>query len=77
MLNCRKLVHLVASDAIADAGWFTRFQFRLHLMICRNCRRYVTQMGILGDLSRRLYGPGTSDLAVLNRLEQKIFQTLR
>jgi hypothetical protein len=77
MLNCRELTHLVATDALADAGWFTRLQFRLHLMICRNCRRYVTQMGILGDLARRLWGPGTADPVVLDRLEQKILQTLR
>jgi hypothetical protein len=77
MLSCRELIHLVASDALADAGWSTRLQFRLHLLICRNCRRYVTQMGILGNMARRLWGPGTSDPAVLDRLEQRIIEALR
>ena len=77
MLHCRELVDLVASDGLADAGWLTRLQFRLHLMVCRNCRRYVNQLGVVGDLARRMWGPGTSDPAVLDRLEQRILQTLR
>ena len=77
MLNCREVAHLIASGALADAGWFTKLQFRLHLMICRNCRRYVAQMGLLGDMARHLWGPGTSDPAVIARLERKIVQTFR
>ena len=77
MLRCRELIRLVASDALADAGWFTRLQFRLHLLICRNCRLYVTQMGMLGEMARYMWGPGSSDPAVLDRLEQRIVQGLR
>lgn len=44
MPTCREVTQLVASDALASAGWHRRLMVRLHLVMCVHCRRYVEQL---------------------------------
>lgn len=45
MLSCRELAQQQASDFLEQRlGWRQRLQFRIHLSMCRNCRRFVQQL---------------------------------
>ncbi len=61
MLTCEQLTGLV-TDYIE--GWLPmrqRFRFRLHVALCRSCRRYLRQMqltiGALNGLPRQPLPP--------------------
>jgi anti-sigma factor ChrR (cupin superfamily) len=54
MLKCKHVTE--KADALVDGSELSRrerFALRLHLMMCRHCRRYVRQMrALLGFLPR-------------------------
>lgn len=72
MLNCREVTHLIASEEIARTGLLTRIGLRVHLMMCRYCRRYARQVGLMGAVARQLWGAGVDDPAELEKLEAQI-----
>jgi hypothetical protein len=41
-VNCRKALELMAKYADADLGVWIRWRLRIHVWICRNCRRYLS-----------------------------------
>lgn len=55
MLKCEHVTE--KADALVDGSELSRrerFALRLHLMMCRHCRRYVRQMrALLGFLPRQ------------------------
>ena len=67
MLKCKELARLVASDELEDARLATRLSVRLHLVMCRHCRRYAAQIRALGEAARRALSredPGSNADAV-------------
>ena len=76
-MKCNEVSRLVASDAIARAGFFRRLQFRLHLMMCRHCRNYARQVGLIGAAARRILGATDDDAATAARLEAEVLRTVR
>lgn len=72
MLRCNEVTRLVATDDIHRAPIGTRLMFRLHLMMCRHCRRYVRELRALGALARRqaaqLVGSDADDAAAEERI---------
>ena len=54
MLSCREVTHLVATDALATAGWRRRMAVRLHKAMCRHCRRNARQLRALGEAVRAI-----------------------
>jgi hypothetical protein len=74
MPNCKEVTTAVASDDIARRPWRERLMVRLHLMMCRHCRRYAAQLAAIGDAARRLFRrePPPSD-----SLERSILESLR
>jgi len=77
MLKCREVSRLAASEEITRAGFWRRMEFRLHLMICRHCRNYVRQVGLIGAAARRLMGTTDEDAAAVARLEAEIIDAVR
>lgn len=79
MLRCKEVTRLHASDEIRSASWRTRLGVRMHLMLCRHCRRYVRELGRIGDAVRDLYrdAPGAPDRdeALLRRVLPQSDQT--
>ena len=57
MLSCKELVEHVDEYLDGELSMSARFGIRLHLLMCRACNRYVTQMrlvlGALSDLKPR------------------------
>ncbi len=74
MLKCRELTRMIASDELPEAGWSVRTGGWLHLLMCRDCRRYATQIRTLGTRARRSWGPETEDSARLDQLERRILE---
>ncbi len=74
MLKCRELTRLIASDKLAEASWPVRTGGWLHLLMCRHCRRYATQIRTLAAGARRSWGPEAEDSARLDQLERRILE---
>ncbi|RMH22326.1 MAG: anti-sigma factor [Acidobacteria bacterium] len=71
-MNCRQVARMLASDDLAAAGWRTRLAVRLHLALCRHCRRYAAQLAAIGEAARNLFGrdpgaPHDLERAILDR----------
>ncbi len=56
MMSCRQVARRIASGQLADAGRGTRLAVRLHLLMCRHCRRYAAQLAAIGAAARNLLG---------------------
>jgi len=75
MLNCRELTRMIASDELPEASSSLRLRGWFHLLICRHCRRYTTQIRALGTGARRCWGAETEDSARLDQLERRILES--
>lgn len=73
MLRCKEVTRRIASGEFASAAWRERLTVRLHLFMCRHCRRYAAQLGAIGAAARNLRGP-RSDSPTLQRLERQILE---
>ena len=75
MLTCKDATRMIASEEFAEAGWRKRLGVRLHLAMCRHCRRYAVQMQAIGACARKLWGPeAREDSATVQRLERSILK---
>ncbi len=74
MLTCKEVANLVASDGFKEAWWGRRMGLRLHLLMCRDCRRYAKQLRALGAYARNRWGPQAEDSDTLRRLEREILE---
>lgn len=54
MLRCSEVTQLCASEDIRRAPLRTRMAVRIHLMMCRYCRRYVKELALIGHAARGL-----------------------
>ena len=74
MMTCREVARLIASDGLEGAWWGRRFGARLHLLMCRHCRRYAEQLRAIGACARKRWGRQSEDPATLRRLEREILE---
>ncbi len=74
MLSCKDVARKIASDEFQGAGWRERLGVRLHLLLCRHCRRYVAQLRSIGTAARNLWGLHSEDPHKLERLERRILE---
>ena len=72
---CQEVARQIASDEFQEANGWERFWVRLHLLMCRDCRRYEVQLHSIGETARNLWGPHTQDPSTLERLEGEIMDT--
>ncbi len=77
MTNCKDVTRQIASDEFREAGWRERLAVRLHLFLCRHCRRYAAQLRVIGAAARELCGPSAQDPSTLERLERQILERSR
>ena len=75
MLCCREVARQIASDGFKEANLSQRLWVRLHLLMCRHCRRYAVQLHSIDETARNLWGPHTEDPSTLERLERDIIET--
>ncbi len=72
MPTCQQVARLIASDELATASWRRRAALRLHLLMCRHCRRYARQIRAIGSAVQPLFEIRDEDDEVPDRLEQTI-----
>ena len=72
MLTCREVTRAIASDELATAGWRQRGAVRLHLLRCRDCRRYTAQLRAIGQAVQVLFGRRDDDPGTLECLKEAI-----
>ena len=72
MLRCNEVARMLASDQLQDAGWIRRFSLRMHLAMCRHCRRYARQLDLIGAEARRSWTATDADESALQRIEQAL-----
>lgn len=77
MLDCKQVSRIIASDQLATAGWRRRLAVRLHLLMCRHCRRYAAQLRQIGRAARQLFGEQRLDPAARDRLRRTILERLQ
>jgi len=56
MYSCREVHQHASMGTAEDLGAWDRLRFRMHLMMCHHCARYVRQMRALGEHARRILG---------------------
>ena len=77
MLTCKDAARLLAQDEMG-ASRVERVGLRVHLLMCRFCRRYKTQLGALGQGCREQFGAAADeDPEVLARLKRSILKRHR
>ncbi len=52
MLKCNQVSRIVSTDDYQELGFMKKVEFKLHLMMCSHCQRYVRQIKSLGKISR-------------------------
>jgi hypothetical protein len=72
VLNCKEVSRIVASDELASLGVMKRLRTRMHLLICRECRRYAEQLRIIGAAARGKMRSLVRDTDTITRLEKSI-----
>ncbi len=77
MMKCREISRLVAMDGIRELGFRQRLELRLHVFMCRHCRRYLQQIRSLGRGARRLAHRDTPPLQRLREIERDILDQVR
>ena len=76
MLSCEEACRKIASDEYAEAGRWERFNIRIHLWLCGNCRGYQRQLRDMGASVQQLVRDKQPHGADLDRLESKILEAL-
>lgn len=72
MMNCEEVARTVASEVLVESTSQRRLALRVHLFICRRCRRYAGQLSAIDAAARRRWGAGSGDPATIERLERII-----
>ncbi len=74
MPNCKEVARLIASEELADLGWSKRALVRIHLLRCRDCRRYAAELRAIGAAALDRWGTRPADKQALEKLESSILK---
>ena len=75
MMKCREVATLLDMEQVAGESLWTRIGVRLHLMMCRNCRRFERQLRQLRVGAQSIRSTLDAEASAAG-LEQKIARTL-
>ncbi len=78
MLKCKEVTTIITSDELKESSWMKRLSVRMHLFMCKHCRRYSSQIRIIGRVARELFGPGSQaeNPERISRLEKTVLQAI-
>ncbi len=68
MLRCRDIVKHADAYLSGEMPFWTRLGFRVHLLFCRYCRRYVRELRLTLEVSRRMAVAGPAEDARIDAL---------
>lgn len=72
MLRCDEVMRLCSSEAVRSAPLSKRVAVRMHLLLCRHCRRYVRELARIGEAVRALVEPSIEERDRNERLTRRI-----
>lgn len=72
MPTCREVTRTVASGSLGEASFLQRIGFRMHVMMCRHCRRYARQIRALGMAARELLTRPSGERESFERLRKAL-----
>lgn len=72
MLKCNQVSRIVSTDDYQELGFMKKVEFKMHLMMCSHCKRYVDQIKSMGTVGRELARSLEADEEQLVRMEEKI-----
>lgn len=61
MLRCRDIVRHADVYLAGEMSFWRRLGFQLHLLLCRDCRRYVRELVLTTEVSRRMAATGHAE----------------
>ncbi len=74
MLNCKEVTESISSDQLLKTGSWHWLALRIHLLMCRKCRRYQEQIWKIGAAARQMWRSEPDEAVVLDRLEDQILK---
>lgn len=74
MLKCNKVSKLVSTDEVAELGFMRKMEFKMHLLMCVHCKRYVQQIKSLGQGVRHLASTCEAEPEQLKRMEDQVLE---
>ncbi|MFT6914430.1 MAG: putative anti-sigma-YlaC factor YlaD [Motiliproteus sp.] len=60
MLKCREIVAQSSTYLGHELPFGRRLQYRMHLLMCHHCRRFIRQFGAAIKMTRQLSEPAVS-----------------
>jgi len=61
MWSCRQVTARATDYLEHDLSWRERLQFRLHLLMCKACDRYLAQLRLTREAARALRRPDDAE----------------
>lgn len=77
MLKCKEVSGLAAADDVAELSLMKRLEFKMHLIMCVHCRRYVQQIKSLGRGARDWASENEAEPQQLRRMEEKVLDEIK
>jgi hypothetical protein len=74
--NCREVARAVSSDQLSELSLGRRLLVRWHLLMCRDCKRYASQIDAIGSAMRRFAREGGADGGEADPIEPERLQAL-
>lgn len=76
MQTCEEISRSIASDELSDANWRQRMAVKLHLLLCRHCRRYASQIDQIGEAAKEVFSDQPAERESRDRLRSAILESL-
>jgi len=73
--TCKEVSRKIASDELCGASWSQRMAVKLHLLMCRHCRRYANQIDQIGEAAKDFFGDQPADPESRKRLRSAIVES--
>jgi predicted anti-sigma-YlaC factor YlaD len=54
MIQCKEVAALLSTDQLLSQSAWRRLAVRVHLMMCRHCRRFARQLALLQQMALEL-----------------------
>lgn len=79
MLNCKQASELVSQSLDRPLSWSNRLQLKLHLLICKFCKRFFKQMHGMKHAAKQMQQNIESDdsITLSDSAKQKIRDQLK
>jgi len=72
VLTCKDVSDTASNYLEGPTVFVQRFRFRLHLILCKHCRRYLTQLRLSIDVAQKISRPSEPTDEEIEALVEKL-----